>query len=213
MSIHDPIFDGLVQLRMSFTVSRQAELAGRLVRKWFDLAWRELGGPLRDRLAADPPVGPAPGGLYVLANALTPDGAEVAFEYDMARWGGFLGRIEAEPLVGASFHVAGTDAGATMLPYYRTDDYWTVSFHRHAADDAEIIQLAVEGRETYLYRDDAAEAAVASFLGRMAGGPIPTTPRRDSGTRISRPASRRSATCCGSTVWHEPVTPCAATRG
>ncbi|MEV4706217.1 hypothetical protein [Actinoplanes sp. NPDC049316] len=51
-SIYDPIFDGLVQLRMSFAVPRQAEGVGRVVREGFDLAWRELGGPLRDRLAA-----------------------------------------------------------------------------------------------------------------------------------------------------------------
>jgi hypothetical protein len=169
MAIGDPIYDGLVQVRMSFDVSRQMGRTGQIVRDWFDLAWRELGGSIRDRLAATPPAaGPVPHGLYVLATTTASEESGVFFEYNMTLWEDFLERIATEPLRNAFFNASGSDGGGTMLSYFSTDDYWQVYLDRWtSADGMDLVQLTVESREDYLFADPVREAAVVAFLERM----------------------------------------------
>ena len=168
MGIDDPIFDGQVHVRMSFDASRQAGRTGRIVRDWFDVAWRELGGSMRERVAAAPPAtGPVPHGIYLMATVLVPDDEHIFFEYDMSPWESFLDRISTGPFVGASFHAGESGDGAEMLPYYLTDDFWRVTMHRWESQGRDLVQLTVESKEAYLYSDPVGDAAVVAFLDRM----------------------------------------------
>jgi len=171
MALDDPTYDGVVQVRMSFDVSRQAGRSGQLAREWFDLAWRELGGSIRSRLAAAPPAtGPVPHGLYVLATTrVAGETDETFFEYEMSQWEEFLDRVAADPLPSPFFNASGSDGGGTMLPYFRTADYWQVYAEPVAYRDRVLVQLSVESREDYLLADPGREAAAVAFLKRMAG--------------------------------------------
>jgi hypothetical protein len=169
VSLGDPMFDGLVQVRLSFDGRRQAGRTGQLIRDWFDLAWRELGGAMRDRVAAAPAAaGPVPHGIHLLATTLVPADEEVFFAYDMASWDRFLDWIAAAPTEGAAFHAVRSDAAGAMLPSYRTDEYWRVFVNREPWDGRDLVQLTIESKQPYLYADPAREAAVVAFLDRMA---------------------------------------------
>jgi hypothetical protein len=168
MALDDPIYDGVVNVRMSFDVSRQAGQSGQIARDWFDLAWRELGGSIRDRLLAAPPAtGPVPHGLYVLATTRGAEGSEIFFEYSMTRWEDFLDRVATVPLPSPFFNASGSDGGGTMLPYFWTPDYWQVYADPVVYQGKTFVQLSVESREDYLLADPVREAAAVAFLERM----------------------------------------------
>ncbi|MBM2620354.1 hypothetical protein JIG36_33070 [Actinoplanes sp. LDG1-06] len=159
MSIDDPMFDGLVGVRMSFDVSRQSAPAGAVIRLWFESAWAELGGVLKERVAAG-----VPDDISVMATTGL-EGADLDdmfFEDDMTRWPEYLDRLSAGTYVGAMFRVTASEGGSP-LPYYRTDDRVVCFMYR----TGDVVQLIVESKEKFWYADPAREAAVAAFLGRM----------------------------------------------
>lgn len=165
MSIDDMNLDGLVHVRMSFEAGRQAEQSGHIVRNWFDNAWRELGGSIRERVLAAPPTGESVRwGLHVQGEFSQDGDPFLGFQNDYARWHELLDWVATRPFDRAAFFAAGSDGGGTMLSPYRTDEYFEINAFREFREGREVVQLTVESKENHLYASEESQMAVVSFL-------------------------------------------------
>jgi hypothetical protein len=165
MSIDDPMFDGIVQVRISLSVNLQTQSVGAIVRTWFERAWRELGGSIRRRVLAEPPTGQqVRWGLHVQGEFFRKGAPWQGFDNDYSRWPDLLDWLGEQPFDGAGFRVAGSDGGGTPLPYYLTDDYLTIEACWDLWEGREVVQLFVESKEDYLYATKKSQAAVIAFL-------------------------------------------------
>lgn len=164
--IDDPMFDGLVGLQMSVTVDRQDDETGELVRAWFEQAWRNLGGVLREvadrgfRATTDDLTR----GVETRGTIAGPDDAEWQFDYDQASWGEFLNRVGVATWSSAfvvSAERLSNDSGA---PYAMTQYYFWVAASRQSFLGSEVLTLQVQSKYEFLFGPPERGVAVLGFL-------------------------------------------------